>query len=111
MNELIFYGYRKRWEIYKVEVNKVTGQENLTTIQTPIKELAPDSFNEAQLVILPRMLMYGVYKLIFYSRMWDTNDADPLFTRSLPFIKVAISQIKTKEAGINKTDIDNVMFH
>ena len=81
---------RKRWEIFKVELDKVTEEEILTTLETPIKELAPDTFEEAELKILPRMLMYGVYKLIFYSRMWDTDDADPIMTRTLPFIKVII---------------------
>ena len=55
---------------------------------TSIAEIAPDSWQQSELVFKPRTLMYGIYKLLFYSRMWDANDADPLFTRVLPFMKV-----------------------
>ena len=80
--------FSKRWEIYKVDVDDITGEETLTTLPDSVDQLAPDSWNQAELILKPRTLMYGVYKLIFSSRMWDTNDADPLFTHVLPFVKV-----------------------
>ena len=80
--------YSKRWEIYKVDVDVLTGEETLIPLVESIQELAPDSWSESELIFQPRTLMYGVYKLIFHSRMWDVNDADPLFTRVLPFAKV-----------------------
>ena len=66
----------------------LTGEETLIPLAESIQELAPDSWSESELIFQPRTLMYGVYKLIFHSRMWDVNDADPLFTRALPFAKV-----------------------
>ena len=66
----------------------LTGEETLIPLAESIQELAPDSWSESELIFQPRTLMYGVYKLIFHSRMWDVNDADPLFTRVLPFAKV-----------------------
>ena len=80
--------FSKRWEIYKVDVDVLTGEETLIPLAESIQKLAPDSWSESELIFQPRTLMYGVYKLIFHSRMWDVNDADPLFTRVLPFAKV-----------------------
>ena len=90
--------YRKRWEIYKVDVNYITGEENLTAPAnwnppTSMQELAPNTHELAELVLQPRTLLYGIYKLKFFSRMWDTNDADPVFTRTLPFERVRIMYI------------------
>ena len=81
--------YSKRWEIRIVEVDELTGEETLTSLPHSMKQLAPKSWNEAELIIKPRTLMYGIYKLEFHSRMWDTNDEDPLFTRVLPFVKAS----------------------
>ena len=81
--------YRKSWEIRKVEIDKLTAEETLTSLPNSMKQLAPDTWDEAELIIKPRVLMYGVYKLSFYSRVWDTYDEDPLFTRVLPFVKAS----------------------
>ena len=72
-----------------VEIDKLTGEETLTSLPNSMKQLAPDTWDEAELIIKPRSLMYGVYKLSFYSRVWDTNVEDPLFTRILPFVKAS----------------------
>ena len=48
--------------------------------------------------------MYGVYKLIFYARMWDTDDEDPILTRKLPFIKVIKNSV-VQQKGSNDVKI------
>eukprot|EP00095_Tigriopus_kingsejongensis_P010701 maker-scaffold179_size282488-snap-gene-0.18 protein:Tk10701 transcript:maker-scaffold179_size282488-snap-gene-0.18-mRNA-1 annotation:"hypothetical protein IscW_ISCW000316" len=50
----------------------------------------------AELIIPPRTLEYGTYKLRFYSRMWDDSDQDPLWTRKMPFERDAFSYIAIK---------------
>lgn len=85
------YDFRKKWEIFKADVNIVTGDETLTLVD--ILKVAPDTYDMADLIIPPRTLLYGTYKLRFFSRMWDYGDADPLWTRKLPFERDAFSYI------------------
>ena len=76
-----------------MDVDYITGKENLTDpsrwdTPTSIAELAADTYQLSELIFKPRLLQYGIYKLKFFSRMWDSNDADPVFTRTLPFERV-----------------------
>ena len=59
-----------------------------------ILEIAPDWYDKAELTLAPRSLAYGVYKLKFYSRMWDDRDEDPNWTRKLPFERDAFTYIE-----------------
>eukprot|EP00094_Tigriopus_californicus_P011733 TCALIF_11336-PA protein Name:"Similar to lov-1 Location of vulva defective 1 (Caenorhabditis elegans)" AED:0.02 eAED:0.02 QI:96/0.94/0.83/1/0.71/0.80/36/119/3138 len=82
---------KKKWEIFEADVNIVTGEEKLTLVD--ILSVAPDTYDMADLIIPPRTLLYGTYKLRFFSRMWDYGDEDPLWTRKLPFERDAFSYI------------------
>ena len=59
-----------------------------------IMEIAPEWYDKSELVIEPRSLLYGIYKLKFHSRMWDDNDEDPNWTRKLPFERDASTYIE-----------------
>ena len=48
--EAVFF-FRKKWEIYQVEVNLDNGQEVATLLD--IMEIAPDTYDMASLVIPP----------------------------------------------------------
>ena len=56
--------------------------------------IAPDSYDKAELIIPPKALEYGVYKLRFYSRMWDDNPEDPNWTHKLPFERDAFTYVE-----------------
>lgn len=82
----------KTWEINKAIVNASNLHEDLTPLT--IDDIAPDTKNQAELIIPPRALTYGVYKLKFYSRMWDESFEDPMWTRNLPFERNAFTYIE-----------------
>ena len=44
--------------------------------------------------------MYETYKLVFTSRMWDDDLADPNWTRKLPFSNDAYTYIKIKKSPL-----------
>ena len=48
------------------------------------------------LLFVTRTLGYGIYKLRYIMRMWDSNVADPLFTHKLPFEKDVFTYIEIK---------------
>lgn len=47
-----------------------------------------------------RALMYGVYKVTFFSRMWDEDDEDPNWTRQLPFEGEAYTYIEVLPSAL-----------
>jgi hypothetical protein len=83
---------KKTWEIYSAVVNSTNLYEDLTLVS--IADVAPDTSSNAELIIPRRGLTYGVYKLIFLSRMWDDNVEDPMWTRKLPFERNAYTFIE-----------------
>ena len=86
------------WDVFFVEVNVSTGEETLT--QKDIKAIAPMTMDKAELIIPARTLEYGIYKLVFNSRMWDDSIADPNWTRKLPFFNSAATYIKIKKSPL-----------
>ena len=86
------YLNRKKWEINAALVSLDSEDESLTLID--IVPISPTSYDKADLIIPPRSLAYGVYKLRFYSRMWDENPEDPNWTHKLPFERDAYSYIE-----------------
>ncbi len=76
--------FSKKWNIYSATlISETMGTESLTKL--PIKELTPQTHNKSQLMLTPRSLPYGIYKLRFFVRMLDLKDEDPYLTRILPF--------------------------
>ena len=57
---------KKTWEVYKAVINASNLYEELTALD--ISTIAPDTMNQAELIIPARSLTYGVYKLKFTSR-------------------------------------------
>ena len=47
-----------------------------------------------KVLIFFRSLLYGVYKVKFFSRMWDDDDQDPNWTHKLPFEGEAYTYIE-----------------
>lgn len=45
-------------------------------------------------------MLYGTYKLVFTSRMWDDSITDPNWTRKLPFSNNAYTYFKVKESPL-----------
>ena len=94
---LFYYSYllishRKTWELYYAEVNIENGQEVL--IKQDLSVIAPQTFEGQELIIPPRSLSYGTYKIKFIARMWDATIADPNWTQKFPFINDAFTYIK-----------------
>jgi hypothetical protein len=83
---------KKTWEIYSAVINATNLYEDLTLVS--IADVAPETSGNAELIIPPRGLNYGVYKLRFFSRMWDDSFEDPMWTRLLPFERDAITFIE-----------------
>ena len=83
---------KKSWEIHKAVVNASNMHEVLTQLNAD--DIAPDTRQQAQLIIPARSLVYGVYKLKFFSRMWDDRIEDPMWTKKLPFERDAYTYIE-----------------
>lgn len=83
---------KKVWDIAKALVNASNLYEELTVLD--MSQIAPNSMDKSELIIPPRALGYGTYKLTFYSRMWDERPEDPLWTRKLPFERSAFTYIE-----------------
>ncbi len=95
---------KKTWEIYIAQVNTSTFDEELSLL--PIAFVAPDTMNDASLIIPSRGLTYGIYKLRFYARMWDESDEDPMWTRKLPFERDAFTYIEIQPSPLVAKLID-----
>lgn len=83
---------RKKWEIYKADIDLATSIETLTLVD--ILSIAPETYDMGTLIIPKNKLEYGTYKLRFYSRMWDEDEADKLLTHVLPFERSNHTYIK-----------------
>ena len=83
---------KKTWEIFKAVINASNLYEELTILD--ISTIAPDTMSKAELIIPARSLSYGVYKLRFFSRMWDERIEDPMWTHKLPFERDAFTYIE-----------------
>ena len=90
-------------------MNIETAQEVLTL--EDILEISPDTYDKATLVIPAPTLMYGIYKLKFFSRMWDVNEADPVMTHILPFEKDAFTYIEILPTPLIARMVDGVMSY
>ena len=95
---------KKTWQINKAVVNASNLHEILTILD--IENVAPDTKSKAELIIPPRALPYGVYKLLFYSRMWDESFEDPMWTRKLPFERNAFTYIEVVPSELVAKIID-----
>ena len=62
--------------------------------------VAPLTFQAPELIIPPRSLLYGTYKVTFTARMWDDSIADPNWTKKLPFQNDAFTYIKIIESPL-----------
>ena len=65
-----------------------------------ISTIAPDTFENSELIIPGLSLPYGIFKLVFTSRMWDDSIADPNWTRKLPFSNNVFTYIKIKKSPL-----------
>ena len=83
-----------------------------TGIETLIKQDIPGitTLTSAELIIPIRKLDYGIYKLVFSSRMWDKSIADPNWTRKLPFFNEVFTYIKIKKSPLRVSLIHFVHF-
>jgi hypothetical protein len=62
--------------------------------------LAPLTIENPELIIPPRSLGYGTYKITFTARMWDDTIADPNWTKKFPFLNDAFTYIKIKASPL-----------
>ena len=76
----------------------VTGGKSL--ILKEISKISPDTFENSELIIPGRSLPYGIFKLVFTSRMWDDSIADPNWTRKLPFSNNVFTYIRIKKSPL-----------
>ena len=65
-----------------------------------ISSIAPSTYENSELIIPLRTLPYGIFKLIFTSRMWDDRIDDPNWTRKLPFSNNVFTYIKIKKSPL-----------
>ena len=62
--------------------------------------IAPATFQNSELILPARSLPYGIFKLVFTSRMWDESIADPNWTRKLPFSNNVFTYIRIKKSPL-----------
>ena len=103
--------------MFLVDFNVTTGEEKLTQmvgkfkcfqfhnvfnilILKDISSIAPSTYENSELIIPLRTLPYGIFKLIFTSRMWDDRIDDPNWTRKLPFSNNVFTYIKIKKSPL-----------
>ena len=60
----------------------------------PIAEISPDTMEMADMIVPSLTLPYGIYKIKFFSRMWDLDENDPSWTHKLPFERDAFTYIE-----------------
>lgn len=65
-----------------------------------LASIAPATFQNSELILPARSLPYGIFKLVFTSRMWDESIADPNWTRKLPFSNNVFTYIKIKKSPL-----------
>ena len=63
--------------------------------------------SKAELIIPARALEYGVYKIRFFSRMWDDRIEDPMWTQKLPFERDAYTYIEIIPSDLVALMIDS----
>ena len=80
------------WSLEFAEVNISNAFETLTAMN--MKDVAPETMQNAELVIPIRSLDYGTYRFTYTARMWDDNPEDPNWTHKFPFQSTTFTYIK-----------------